>query len=65
MEELASLRVQLSGTGKVPLVVDLQTRTLPLNYSYGNISLIAQGYHLNNGADDIENFELPRLGNSL
>ena len=61
IEELDSLRAQLSRTGRVPLVIILQGKTLPLNYLYGNISLIAQGYHLNNGADDVENFELPRL----
>lgn len=45
-----------------PQLSQLNITTLPLQYLYSNISGIAQGYFLDESADDVEDFELPRFG---
>lgn len=60
--ELDNLTVTLVGTGNVPLVISLREAAFPLRYLYGNISEMTQGYFLDDSADDVRNFELPRLG---
>ena len=56
---VAELRVYLNDTS-VPLLNQLNATALSLFYIYGNISTIAQGYFLDESADDVENFEATR-----
>ena len=60
--ELDNLTRTLVGTGNVPLVNRLREAAFPLRYLYGNITEKTQGYFLDDSADDVRNFELPRLG---
>lgn len=56
--------MELAGTGTDLSSLNRLVRTsLRLQYLYGNISVIPQGYFLDESADDVEQFELARLGN--
>ena len=60
--ELDNLTTTLVGTGNLPLVNNLREAAFPLQYLYGNISEMTQGYFLDDSANDVKNFGTPRLG---
>ena len=59
--ELLYLSIRLTGTGNLPTVDALSRAVPPLQYLYGNISETTRGYFLDDSADDVKNFETPRL----
>jgi len=53
---------KVSDDDSLAIVNELKSATLVLNNLYGNVSVIAKSYFLDESADDIDGFETPRLG---